>query len=600
MKASNWTHWIALGALVAGGCAGAEMEDEGGRGGFQEGVYRYVLGHNDDLGVPIFGGAHEVVIPTERGKEEAIDAANKASRLHKSLKGDYETYDPNITDGETDFNVFASSWWSQAGNGIANQWYDDEPGPTQKYDLLVYPGQEQQVPEVEHWYMSDLRKPASERGDKHKHEAITVPGPATKWELQNHGLYQTYAHPDSWWGHCNGWASYATTEPDGFPKRDVTVKLVDGKVTECTGPLAGADGCVTFRMGDIEALMTELYFSDQATFSGRRCNKDPDEIERDEYGRPVDVECRDLNAGSLHIAVTGLLGRGADYLFPVEGGLSRPAFVIDHNWDWEVWNFPLVKFKIDQQEEISKEKANELIGANGSRYEFNAAATRFVRVKMRYWMVSDGVSSYKMRLRADQRNVAPHEVELNYVLELDDSGKILGGEWIKNPETTWGEDNKKLHPDFMWMAVNHKGWGEQADDTGGNDDNPYISYTIVKQILRCANDAATCAPAGGDTPPPPPAGPTCEGHCGGQNAADNCWCDDACSQYGDCCPDYEAVCTAGGGDDTPTPAPAPSCEGHCGSSSAVPGSSPACYCDSACEGYGDCCSDYPTVCTSNG
>lgn len=591
---TNLTTWMALGAMVAGGCAGAEMDDVD-RGGFEEGVYRYVLGHNDDLGSPIFGGAHEVVIPTERGKEEAIDSANKASRLHNALKGDYAKYDPQLSAGETDFNVFASTWWNMAGNGIAKIWYDSEPGPVQKYDALTYTGQEQTVPEVEHWNIAELRKPADERGDKHKHEKITVAGPATKWEMQNHGLYQTYSHPDSWWGHCNGWASYATTETGSFPQRDVAVKLVDGKVTECTGTLEGAEGCITFRMGDIEALMTELYFSDQATFSGRRCNKDPDDIERDDYGRPVDIECRDLNPGSFHIAVAGLLGKGADYLFPVEN-LNKPAFVIDHNWDWEVWNFPLVKYQVDSQEEITAEKANELIGANGSDYEFNSAAVKFVRVELSYWMVSDGVSDYKMRLRADQRNVAPKEVELNYVLELNASGTILGGEWIKNPEVTWGTDNKKLHPDFMWSAVNHKGWGESADDTGGNDDNPYISYPIVKALLTCANDASSCAPAGTNPDPDPTDGPTCTGACGGQGSDGACWCDDACVGYSDCCPDYEAVCVADdGGDDGGTPAT--TCEGHCGNSSAVPGSTPACYCDSACEGYGDCCSDYGSVCS---
>lgn len=47
------------------------------------------------------------------------------------------------------------------------------------------------------------------------------------------------------------------------------------------------------------------------------------------------------------------------------------------------------------------------------------------------------------------------------------------------------------------------------------------------------------------------------------------------------------ACTAG----DPTPAP-DSCVAACGSQSA----DESCYCDSACEGYGDCCSDYAAVC----
>ena len=45
-----------------------------------------------------------------------------------------------------------------------------------------------------------------------------------------------------------------------------------------------------------------------------------------------------------------------------------------------------------------------------------------------------------------------------------------------------------------------------------------------------------------DASEPPPADPnTCEGACGGA-AEGNCWCDDLCSTYGDCCADYEAEC----------------------------------------------------------
>ena len=41
---------------------------------------------------------------------------------------------------------------------------------------------------------------------------------------------------------------------------------------------------------------------------------------------------------------------------------------------------------------------------------------------------------------------------------------------------------------------------------------------------------------------------------------------------------------------------APSCAGRCGQPGPVPGSNPACYCDSSCQGFSNCCSDYATVC----
>jgi hypothetical protein len=44
----------------------------------------------------------------------------------------------------------------------------------------------------------------------------------------------------------------------------------------------------------------------------------------------------------------------------------------------------------------------------------------------------------------------------------------------------------------------------------------------------------------------------------------------------------------------------PSCtSSYCGSSSAVPGSSPSCYCDSQCKSNNDCCPGYDAVCGSS-
>jgi hypothetical protein len=81
----------------------------------------------------------------------------------------------------------------------------------------------------------------------------------------------------------------------------------------------------------------------------------------------------------------------------------------------------------------------------------------------------------------------------------------------------------------------------------------------------------------------------CSGACGGAGATGECYCDDACFEYGDCCTD---VCTAcptlsgcGGGN------PTGGCSGACGNQS-----SGGCYCDDACFDNGDCCTDVCTAC----
>ncbi|MEM9461019.1 MAG: S8 family serine peptidase [Myxococcota bacterium] len=85
---------------------------------------------------------------------------------------------------------------------------------------------------------------------------------------------------------------------------------------------------------------------------------------------------------------------------------------------------------------------------------------------------------------------------------------------------------------------------------------------------------------------------SCQDQCGGQ-APGGCYCDDACTQYNDCCDDYQSECL-----DQPEPEPEPdpepdpnSCADSCGNQ--APG---GCYCDALCSQYGDCCEDYGSVC----
>ncbi|MCH9683112.1 MAG: hypothetical protein K0V04_16885 [Deltaproteobacteria bacterium] len=494
--------WLTALTLAAG-CAEAGTSPEPGEGqtpDFRDGTYHYVLGFDEHTGEQLRGGAHMVVTFDDEGKTEAIDSANRTSQFHPDLQpnSEYAQFDASLTEGETDWDVFASTWWPMSNNGTAWRWqpganqdYNDRSdvdtlSPMEKYDLLFYPGQEETVPATSNCAYADYADdPAG--CEKTEHPELTVAGPATKWEMQNQGNYQ-WVQPENWWGHCNGWASYATSEPMGYPHRDISVKMVEGKVTEC---IDDTEGCMLWKMADVEALFTELHFSDKATFTGRRCRTAADEIERDEFGRPTDVSCRDLNPGSFHIAITGMLGRGARNLATNQQG--RPSFVIDHTADYEVWNFPINAFNATY-EDITAERANELIGAAGSDYEFNDDAASFQRVRLNYSMISDGVPENELLKRADTRDVDPHWVELNYVLEIDGSGRIIGGEWIDDPTTAGGPNNQELHPDFAWMAVDAVGWGEGSDDTGGDNDNPYIALSKARALLQCANEPDSCAP----------------------------------------------------------------------------------------------------------
>jgi hypothetical protein len=79
----------------------------------------------------------------------------------------------------------------------------------------------------------------------------------------------------------------------------------------------------------------------------------------------IDGECRDLNPGSWHVAVTNLTG------------LRQKGLVFDRRADAEVWNQPLYSYKIKNADgaelhEISKDEAVKLLGIDATRVELLA------------------------------------------------------------------------------------------------------------------------------------------------------------------------------------------------------------------------------------
>ena len=536
----------------------------------QTGLYRYVIAVDEASDRSLLAGSHNIAAPFNELKSERIDGDNLPELLHPALKkATYQRYDPNLVKGETSWRVFPSQWWSMGNNGIAKRYAGgsknyadvDDTGnlsPVEKYDLLFHPNQPQQLAGVTHWTHDEMLKPESQRGPRHSHPATSVIGPATLWELKHHGVYQAFSHPNKdWWGHCNGWSSYATTEPEGAPKRNIWVRHrnpwqedrfapppKEADLVEC---LPNESGCVFFRMADIEALLTELYFADTATMAGKRCESSPSTMDRDRYGRPKDPSCRDLNPGAFHIAITGLLGKGASHLNTKRPG--RPSFVIDYAADVQVWNFPVVKYEITHQEELSRTQAAKLLGADD--YVFNDAAQRFIQIELSFWLAKDNATDEQMLLNAFERSMAPHRVNVSYVLELGDHDSIVGGEWLDlSSALVGGVNSQKLHPDFLWIGQSHVGYGEGENDTQGDHDNPHINYRYVRALLACSNDPSSCASGEGNRPSSggqsnsPNAG-SCQSNCGNGpvgTGEGKCYCDATCVGFGDCCDDYKKTC----------------------------------------------------------
>ena len=77
----------------------------------------------------------------------------------------------------------------------------------------------------------------------------------------------------------------------------------------------------------------------------------------------------------------------------------------------------------------------------------------------------------------------------------------------------------------------------------------------------------------------------CFDACGGAAPTGDCWCDDACHAYGDCCADKVTECGDGG-----------SVPGTCAGACDGPADDGTCWCDDICFAYGDCCADKEAEC----
>ncbi|XP_030838852.1 poly(U)-specific endoribonuclease isoform X1 [Strongylocentrotus purpuratus] len=78
---------------------------------------------------------------------------------------------------------------------------------------------------------------------------------------------------------------------------------------------------------------------------------------------------------------------------------------------------------------------------------------------------------------------------------------------------------------------------------------------------------------------------SCSGRCNsGVDSSKSCQCNSACETYGDCCTDYQSECLGG----------AYSCNSRCGESY---NSGNPCHCNDLCSQYSNCCTDYDSQCS---
>ncbi len=137
-------------------------------------------------------------------------------------------------------------------------------------------------------------------------------------------------------------------------------------------------GCVRFEIGDVNALMAEIYIDGPSALIGAHCNTPVHAIPRDRFGRVLKAGCSGVNAGSLLVAAATLLKR------------NQIPFAIDAqspDKTAEIWNQPTYRYHVYDYHPITAAEAANLV-ARGAKagpetaYRWNPAARGFAFVDL--------------------------------------------------------------------------------------------------------------------------------------------------------------------------------------------------------------------------
>lgn len=384
------------------------------------------------------------------GKEDVWDWVNDPERFDLELVYDLLALP---RDGRAEEVSWPSSYWPTYRNSINDRWNGrNELSPAEKYDLAF-----------NSWTMSegfmDLRpfdpSACSAEFDASYYDNL---GPLANHISRNMGNWRSHDGVDSdgdneidecdsdsndgvetWFGLCHAWVPAAMLE--ARPERSVTYNGV------------------TFHVADLEALLIAAYNRSPAQMIGGRCRDgadDDNQVERDDQGRPIANQCRDTNAGSFHVIMTNYLGRA-----------HRP-YAEDRTYDYQVWNQPVVGFEVTRLQLITAQRAIELVGLTGDTYTHTPNAAQFYEVHANTTYITE---SHPSMTPADPSRYERTDY-YTYVLELDASGNIIGGEWTGSSRTN--------HPDFLWNP-----------QSPSQSSVPYLSLENIRMLVQMSREPET-------------------------------------------------------------------------------------------------------------
>lgn len=283
---------------------------------------------------------------------------------------------------------WSASYWPRKKGGINYRWNTSNPTG---YDLKS-PSRLQ----VERMSLEDLAKlaPAEKydlaRGDYSYSLSKLVDKQSKKTAKDFEGL-------------CDGWTASA-------------IQFTEPAPVNFTNP----DGIVIpFGSSDVKALMSydvSLNGVDLApVFVGRYCASG---IFR-AFGSP---RCDDINPGAFHVILANQIG------------LMHESFAVDVDPGRETWNQPVYGYEFEVRGMTTAEGAAKALIIH-AKFKFAADDPEGEDAKKIFgWDPVVGTE-----------NFVGETEEYDYVLELDYSGRIIGGSWLGA--------SKKHHPDLFWKPT---------------------------------------------------------------------------------------------------------------------------------------------------
>ncbi|KAL3660857.1 hypothetical protein V7S43_014259 [Phytophthora oleae] len=276
----------------------------------------------------------------------------------------------------------------------------------------------------------------------------------------------------TWYGICHAWTPASILEAE--PNCPVT------------------HNGVTFHPMDLKALISDIYdgASVSTVFTGTRFNGGTDST--DEYGRHSSDAYRDLNPAYFHITAANLLGS------------LNATFVADVTAGSEVWNQPVRGFKVYEQTEMSLEEAAQTFYGLET-YPWNAAAKSIVYVKTRLSWIFETYTDGGL-VSSGQVDKFTTGAYYTYLLEMDDAGVIIGGEWVY--------DSDADHPDFIWFPK-----AKPAADTVTSVGLSYADVSMLLEKSVACSDSSAASATGSESAGSESAGSESAGSAGSSSAS---------------------------------------------------------------------------------